>query len=108
MFHSQYFIVNICFCFFSNLDKIQEGAGEKLGIFIFLVTTFVSRVIVSMFYGWELTLVMTIICPIFIIMTIVVTKVSTELQYNFVKKIVMNLLKKCSINCYNCMLNCED
>ncbi|KAG8331790.1 ATP-binding cassette, sub B (MDR TAP), member [Homalodisca vitripennis] len=65
--------------FTDSLDKIQEGIGEKVGMFTYLVTTFVASVIVSMFYGWELTLVMTAICPVFVIVTVLVARVQTLL-----------------------------
>ncbi|XP_054264995.1 multidrug resistance protein homolog 49-like isoform X1 [Macrosteles quadrilineatus] len=63
-----------------SLDKLQEGVGEKVGMFVYLVTTFVVSVIVAMFYGWKLALVMTAICPVFILVTVLVARVQTRLS----------------------------
>uniref|UniRef100_A0A1B6E6B2 ABC-type xenobiotic transporter n=1 Tax=Clastoptera arizonana TaxID=38151 RepID=A0A1B6E6B2_9HEMI len=65
--------------FTDSLDKIQDGTGEKVGIFSFLVSTFVASIIVAMFYGWELTLVMTSTTPLFIIITVIVAKLQSRL-----------------------------
>ncbi|KAJ9598418.1 hypothetical protein L9F63_010893, partial [Diploptera punctata] len=40
-----------------DLDKLQDGIGEKMGIFIYLLTTFIISTIMSFLYGWKLTLV---------------------------------------------------
>ncbi|XP_037946902.1 multidrug resistance protein homolog 49-like [Teleopsis dalmanni] len=62
-----------------DLDKIKDGMGEKIGIFIFLIMTFVSGIITSFFYSWEMTLVDIICCPLLIISTVMLTKIQSSL-----------------------------
>ncbi|XP_050450090.1 multidrug resistance protein homolog 49 isoform X4 [Cataglyphis hispanica] len=63
-----------------DLDKMKEGIGEKLGIFTYLTTSFVSSIIISFVYGWKLTLVVLSCAPIIIIATAVVAKVQSSLS----------------------------
>ncbi|KAK7871055.1 hypothetical protein R5R35_007257 [Gryllus longicercus] len=62
-----------------DLDKMQDGIGEKLGMFMFLVVSFVSSVIMSLLYGWELTLVVLSCAPVIIVATALVSKVQSSL-----------------------------
>lgn len=63
-----------------DLDKMKEGIGEKLGIFTYLTTSFISSIIISFVYGWKLTLVVLSCAPIIIIATAVVAKVQSSLS----------------------------
>jgi len=54
--------VNIIFL--RDLIKMQEGIGEKIGMFIFFFTTFLASVILAFVKGWELTLVMLTSVPV--------------------------------------------
>lgn len=65
--------------FYRDLDKMKEGIGEKVGIFSFLIMTFVFGIIASFFYGWKLTLVVLICCPFIIISTAMVAKIQSSL-----------------------------
>jgi hypothetical protein len=57
---------------------MQEGIGEKIGIFIYYTTTLVAAIIISFFNGWKLTLVVVLSCaPIIIVAQSVVAKVHT-------------------------------
>ncbi|GLH05847.1 Probable multidrug resistance-associated protein lethal(2)03659 [Gryllus bimaculatus] len=58
---------------------MQDGIGEKLGMFMFLVVSFVSSVIMSLLYGWELTLVVLSCAPVIIVATALVSKVQSSL-----------------------------
>ena len=40
-----------------DLNKLQEGIGEKIGMFIFFMTIFSASLINAFYHGWELTLV---------------------------------------------------
>nr|CAD7571344.1 unnamed protein product [Timema californicum] len=62
-----------------DLDKLQEGIGEKIGIFMYLMVSFVSSVIMSFIYGWKLTLVVLSCAPIIIAAQSVVAKVQSTL-----------------------------
>ncbi len=39
------------------MNKIQEGIGEKVSLFLFFMSTFVACTINAFLHGWELTLV---------------------------------------------------
>lgn len=61
------------------MDKLKEGIGEKLAIFIYLLMSFVISVIFSFFYGWKLTLVILSCAPLIIISTAVVARMQSSL-----------------------------
>lgn len=50
-----------------DLNKLQEGIGEKIGIFLFFMSVFLTCVITAFIHGWELTLVMLVSMPVLII-----------------------------------------
>ncbi|XP_037948021.1 multidrug resistance protein homolog 49-like [Teleopsis dalmanni] len=68
-----------------DLDKMREGMGEKIGIFIFLIMTFISGIITSFFYGWEMTLVVLSCSPLLIISTVMVTIIQSSLTKKEIK-----------------------
>ena len=41
-----------------DLNKLQEGIGEKIGMFTFFLTIFSASLVNAFYHGWELTLVM--------------------------------------------------
>ena len=43
--------------FSRDLNKIQEGIGEKVSMFVYFVASFASCIINAFLHGWELTLV---------------------------------------------------
>ncbi|KYN10498.1 Multidrug resistance protein like protein 49 [Trachymyrmex cornetzi] len=63
-----------------DLEKMKDGMGEKLCIITYLITSFVSSVIISFVYGWLLTLVMLSCAPIIIIATAFVAKIQSSLS----------------------------
>ncbi|XP_039274983.1 multidrug resistance protein homolog 65, partial [Nilaparvata lugens] len=63
----------------AEIEKIKEGTGEKAGIFVYLLSSFIFNVVISFFYGWKLTLVMTSLCPIFIGAAAVVAKMQSSM-----------------------------
>ncbi|EZA49880.1 multidrug resistance protein homolog 49 isoform X2 [Ooceraea biroi] len=63
-----------------DLDKMKEGIGEKLGIFTYLIMSFISSIVISFVYGWQLTLVVLSCAPIIIIATAIVAKVQSSLS----------------------------
>ncbi|XP_049836463.1 multidrug resistance protein homolog 49-like [Schistocerca gregaria] len=62
-----------------DLDKLQDGIGEKLGIFIYQMVSFTAAVVISFLHGWKLTLVVFTCAPIIIISTALVSKVQSSL-----------------------------
>ena len=67
---------------FRNLDKIQEGIGEKLGMFISFTSIGVACIITAFVYGWELTLVMMATVPIMTISSAILTRIQAKLSTN--------------------------
>ena len=57
----QYYIV------LSDVDKIQEGTGDKLALLFQYVSVILAGLIVGFIYGWKLTLVMLAVSPLIII-----------------------------------------
>ncbi|XP_015603415.1 multidrug resistance protein homolog 49 isoform X2 [Cephus cinctus] len=62
-----------------DLDKMKDGIGEKLGIFTYLMVSFISSIVISFVYGWKLTLVVLSCAPIIVIATAIVAKVQSSL-----------------------------
>ena len=50
--------------FFRDLNKLQEGIGEKVGMGLFFFSTFLSSMVTAFVFGWELTLVILSVIPI--------------------------------------------
>lgn len=61
--------------FFSDVSKISEGIGDKVGMFFQAVATFFAGFIVGFVRGWKLTLVIMAISPILGFSTAVWAKV---------------------------------
>ncbi|XP_041969859.1 multidrug resistance protein homolog 49 [Aricia agestis] len=62
-----------------DVEKYREGIAEKVPMFIYLVMSFVTAVLISFVYGWELTLVILSCAPIIIATTAVVARVQSSL-----------------------------
>ncbi|XP_026736211.1 multidrug resistance protein homolog 49-like [Trichoplusia ni] len=62
-----------------DIEKFREGIAEKVPIFIYLVMSFVTSVLISFCYGWELTLVILSCAPIVIATTAVVARIQSSL-----------------------------
>ncbi|XP_037948001.1 multidrug resistance protein homolog 49-like isoform X1 [Teleopsis dalmanni] len=68
-----------------DLEKMKDGMGEKIAIFTFLFMTFTTGIIASFLYGWKLTLVVIICCPLIIISTVMVAKIQGPLTVRELK-----------------------
>lgn len=55
-----------------DLNKFQEGIGEKIGMFIFFMTIFSASLVNAFYHGWELTLVMMAAMPVLMIATAII------------------------------------
>ncbi|KAK9877112.1 hypothetical protein WA026_016857 [Henosepilachna vigintioctopunctata] len=64
--------------FSENLKKVEDGIGEKVGLFIFHVTVCFTGVIWSLVQGWKLTLVCLVSLPVSIVVMGFVTWLSTK------------------------------
>ncbi|XP_055387529.1 multidrug resistance protein homolog 49-like [Condylostylus longicornis] len=62
-----------------DLDNLREGLGEKVLIFWFLMTTYITNIICSFCYGWELTAAVLCLTPIIIISTALFGKMQSSL-----------------------------
>ncbi|XP_063831950.1 multidrug resistance protein homolog 49 [Ostrinia nubilalis] len=62
-----------------DVEKYREGIGEKVPMLVYLIMSFVTAVIISFCYGWELTLVILSCAPVIIITTAIVAKVQSSL-----------------------------
>ena len=62
-----------------DLNKLQEGIGEKIGLFIFFMTIFTASLINAFVHGWQLTLVILAAMPILMIAVGIIAKSQTAL-----------------------------
>jgi ABC-type bacteriocin/lantibiotic exporter with double-glycine peptidase domain len=63
----------------SDVNKIKDGIGDKLGSALQFTSTFVIGVLISLAKGWKLTLVVLSISPLLFASTIIFTKVNRRL-----------------------------
>ncbi|XP_063931284.1 ATP-dependent translocase ABCB1-like isoform X2 [Zophobas morio] len=64
--------------FTDNLSKLEEGIGEKVGIFIFFETIFVTGIIMALVLGWQLALICMVSLPVSFGLTIIISWLSTK------------------------------
>jgi ATP-binding cassette subfamily B (MDR/TAP) protein 1 len=64
---------------FSDVDKIQEGTGDKLALLFQYVSVAIAGIIVGFIYGWKMTLVMLAASPFMIIAGAIMGFVSVAL-----------------------------
>ncbi|KAF2354674.1 ABC transporter type 1 transmembrane domain [Trinorchestia longiramus] len=62
-----------------DLNKLQEGMGEKVGMFVFFFVTFLANIINAFVHGWELTLVIMSVFPLLAITTGLISKIQSTL-----------------------------
>lgn len=60
---------------FSNLERVKEGTGDKLGLMIQFVAQFFGGFVVAFSYDWKLTLIMMSLAPFMIICGAFIAKV---------------------------------
>ncbi|VEN57264.1 unnamed protein product [Callosobruchus maculatus] len=63
-----------------NISKIEDGIGEKIGIFIFFEATFVSGIVMALVKGWKLALVCMVSLPLSSALMSFITWISTKLS----------------------------
>ena len=62
--------------FHSDVTKVQNGIGDKVGMLIHSVAMFVAALVIGFVYSWRLTLVLLALTPLMIITTAVTGIVS--------------------------------
>ncbi|XP_047508388.1 multidrug resistance protein homolog 49-like isoform X2 [Pieris napi] len=62
-----------------DVEKYREGISEKVPMLVYLIMSFVTAVLISFAYGWELTLVILSCAPVIIATTAVVAKIQSSL-----------------------------
>ena len=75
-------------CLFSDVNKIREGIGDKVGNFLQFSTTFVAGICLGLAHGWKLALVTIAVSPLLAICGGFMTYVSAFLvflQLRFIK-----------------------
>jgi len=73
--HAQIICTWVCLIFSSDVDKIHDGIGDKVSLFIQWVATFVGGFIVAFIRDWRLTLLLVLFAPLLIIGGALMTKV---------------------------------
>ena len=67
--------------FHRDLNKVNDGIGQKIGMFIMSITLVLVGFILGFVYGWKLTLVIIAISPLIVIAGGIMGKVTTQLKY---------------------------
>lgn len=70
-------------CSFSDVSKINEGIGDKIGILFQSMATFFTGFIVGFTRGWKLTLVILAISPVLGLSAALWAKVSEGYKSRF-------------------------
>ena len=68
-----------------DLNKLQDGLGEKIGMLVFCTSSFLASIINAFIHGWQLTLVMLASMPLLAIAMGILGKVQTSLTENELK-----------------------
>uniref|UniRef100_T1JND3 ABC transmembrane type-1 domain-containing protein n=1 Tax=Strigamia maritima TaxID=126957 RepID=T1JND3_STRMM len=69
----------------ADLNKLQDGIGEKLGMFIFFMSNFVVDMVIAFVYGWKLTLVILSAMPLLTIATAAFMKIQNTMTNDELK-----------------------
>ncbi|KAG5894746.1 ATP-dependent translocase ABCB1, partial [Gonioctena quinquepunctata] len=64
--------------FTQNISKIEEGIGEKIGVFLYFESTFVAGIIMALVKGWQLALVCMVSLPLSTTLMGLITIISTK------------------------------
>ena len=51
-------------CLSRDLNKLQEGIGEKIGMLVFSLFSFIVSIVNAFIHGWQMTLVMLAVQPV--------------------------------------------
>ena len=70
--------LTMCFLIISDVTKIQNGIGDKVGMVIQSVSMFLSGFVIGFVYSWKLTLVILSLTPALVVTGGVTGKASTN------------------------------
>ncbi|CAG2104143.1 unnamed protein product, partial [Medioppia subpectinata] len=62
----------------ADLDKIQEGVGDKVALCIFSFSSVLCSLGTAFYYGWELTLVILSVTPVLVISFSIIAKIQAR------------------------------
>ncbi|XP_054157886.1 ATP-dependent translocase ABCB1-like [Oppia nitens] len=62
----------------ADLDKIQEGIGDKVALCIFSFSTVLCSLGTAFYYGWELTLVILSVTPVLVVSFSIIGKIQAR------------------------------
>lgn len=68
--------------FYSDLDKVLTGIGDKLTYFFQWVTTFFAGLVIGFVEDWRLTLVLLGASPFIIVSALIMAKVTSPFLFN--------------------------
>ena len=60
----------------SDVNKVQEGIGDKIGNFFQWFSTFITGLTIGFVFGWKLALVIMAVSPLLVASGVIFTKVS--------------------------------
>ncbi len=75
---------------FSDVTKIQNGIGDKVGMLIHSLAMFLASYVIGFVYSWKLTLVIMAVSPLMIITTAITGKVSPSLPWGLTAWEILN------------------
>lgn len=55
------------FFVFSNLERVREGTGDKVALFLQCIVQFLAGYGIAFYYDWKMTLIMASLSPLMII-----------------------------------------
>lgn len=67
---------------YRDLNKLEDGIGEKVVLFVHFISAFVSSVIMALVKGWELALICLISLPVTAISMTIVALLSSKFSKN--------------------------
>lgn len=67
---------------FRDLNKLEDGFGEKVVLYLFFMSAFIGGVIMALVKGWQLALICLCSLPITSIVMITVTMLATKFSKN--------------------------
>lgn len=71
----------LLFFTYSNIDRIREGIGDKLGLLVRGTAMFFTALTISFIYQWRIALIMFPITPISCFMMAQLAQVSGKFQF---------------------------
>lgn len=75
LLNSIFIFIFICFVLHRDLNKVYDGIGTKIGMFLQAITIVLVGFIMGFVYGWKLTLVIIAISPLLMIAGGIMAKV---------------------------------